>query len=122
MIARRADDQDWTAPMNDPSPWAEIFNARGGLLAFFGMLGGAVRSAALKTTWKEGLRVIFIGGATSFGVGTLAPYLLKPWIGELPEGIHGALGTLCSAAFLTGLIAVTLIERFIDSRPSEKDP
>tara|TARA_R110002126_G_scaffold252616_2_gene395727 strand:- start:1864 stop:2196 length:333 start_codon:yes stop_codon:yes gene_type:complete len=106
---------------NDPNVWSEIFNERGALLAFFGALGGAVRSAALKTTWREGLRVVFVGGATSFGVGTLAPYLMKPWIGELPEGVHGALGTLCAAAFLTGLIAVTMIEKWVDKAQEEGD-
>lgn len=93
------------------SEWNSIFNERGLLLAFFGALGGAVRSAALRTTWREGLRVMFIGGATAFGVGVLAPYILRPWLGDLPEGIAGALGTLCAAAFLIGLMAVTLIER-----------
>jgi drug/metabolite transporter (DMT)-like permease len=93
------------------SDWHTIFNERGFLLAFFGALGGAVRSAALKTTWREGLRVMFIGSSTAFGVGVLAPFLLRPWIGDLPQGMAGALGTLCAAAFLLGLMAVTLIER-----------
>lgn len=103
----------------EPNTLLEIFNARGALLAFFGALGGAVRSAALKTGWKESLRVIFVGGATSFGVGTLAPFLMQPWIGEIPEGMHGALGTLCAAAFLTGLVAVTVIERWIEKQPEQ---
>lgn len=103
-----------------PNLFTEIFNERGALLAFFGALGGAVRSAAIKTTWREGVRVIFIGSATSFGVGVLAPTLLKPWIGELPEEMAGALGTLCAAAFLVGLVSVTLIERMIDN-DSEED-
>lgn len=93
------------------SEWQNIFNERGALLALFGALGGAVRSAALKTTWREGLRVMFIGSATAFGVGVLAPYLLRPWIGDLPEGMSGALGTLCASAFLIGLMAVTTVER-----------
>ena len=96
--------------------WNSIFNERGLLLAIFGALGGAVRSAALKTTWREGLRVVFIGSATAFGVGVLAPHLLRPWIGDLPEGMAGALGTLCAAAVLTGLIAVTMIERLAAGR------
>ena len=100
--------------MNDDwGALGQVFNERGALLSFFGALGGAVRWAALKTTWREGLRVVFIGSATAFGVGVLAPYLLKPWIGDLPEGMAGALGTLCAAAFLLGLIAVTWIERVI---------
>lgn len=90
-----------------------IFDARGALLAFFGALGGAVRSAALKTTWREGLRVVFIGSGTSFGVGVLAPFLLRPWIGDLPDDMAGALGTLCAAAFMVGLLAVTIIERLL---------
>jgi len=102
-----------------PRLFWEIFNERGALLAFFGALGGAVRSATLKTGWKEGLRVVFIGSGTSFGVGVLAPLLLRPWIGDLPEEMSGALGTLCAASFLVGLIAVTLIERFIDKKVEE---
>lgn len=94
-----------------------IFDGRGALLAFFGALGGAVRSAALKTTWREGLRVVFIGSATSFGVGALAPFLLRPWIGDLPVGMAGALGTLCAAAFMMGLLAVTIIERLLAGKP-----
>lgn len=98
---------------------SEIFNQRGALIAFFGALGGSVRSAVLRTTWRESLRVIFVGMATSFGVGTLAPLLMKPWIGDIPEGLESTLGTLCSAAFLTGLVAVTLIERWIDGKEDE---
>jgi uncharacterized protein len=104
------------------SDWHSIFNERGALLAVFGALGGAVRSAALKTTWREGLRVIFIGSATSFGVGVLGPHILRPWIGELPQGVDaGALGTLCAAAFLTGLMAVTLIERIAAGKPLREE-
>lgn len=92
----------------------EIFNERAVLMAFFGALGGMVRSAALKTTWREGLRVVFIGSATAFGLGVLAPYVLRPWIGDvITEEMAGALGTLCAAAFMVGLIAVTLIERWL---------
>ncbi|UWQ59973.1 hypothetical protein K3722_07535 [Leisingera caerulea] len=99
--------------MNNFNLFSEVFNERGALLAIFGAMGGAVRSAALKTTWREGLRVTFIGTTTAFGVGVLAPILLRPWIGELPEGMAAALGTLCSCAFLVGLLAVTFIERFL---------
>lgn len=94
-----------------------VFNERGALLAFFGALGGAVRSAALKTTWREGIRVVFIGAATAFGFGVLAPFILKPWIGEIPSDMAGAIGTLCASAFMIGLAAVTMIERFIAGKP-----
>lgn len=96
-----------------PSIFSQVFNERGAVLAFFGALGGAVRSATLKTTWKEGLRVIFIGGAFSFGVGALGPYVISPWVGTLPQDLSAALGTLCSAAFFIGLIGVTVAERFV---------
>ncbi len=102
--------------MNDD--WHSIFNERGLLLAIFGALGGAVRSAALKTTWRDGVRVVFIGSGSSFGFGVLGPHILKPWLGDIPDGIGpGALGTLCAAAFMIGLIAVTIIERFMAVRP-----
>lgn len=101
---------------HDPSAWQQVFNVQGAMLAFFGALGGAVRSAALKTGWKEGLRVAFIGSATAFGVGVLGPFLLRPWVGELPPDMHAALGTLCGAAFMIGLIAVTLIERLVEGK------
>lgn len=105
---------------NDPNLIGEVFNQRAAILTFFGMLGGSVRAAVLKTTWREGLRVVFVGGAVSFGVGVIGPVLMKPWIGEIPAGMQGALGTLTAAAFLTGLVAVTLVERFI-SGPSKDD-
>lgn len=103
----------------DPNQLWQVFNERGALLAFFGAMGGAVRSATLKTTWREGVRVIFIGGATAFGVGVLAPMILKSWIGDLPSDLQATLGTLCASSFLLGLIAVTLIERFISGKDIE---
>lgn len=105
----------------DPSLWSQVFSERGAILAFFGALGGAVRSATIRTTWTEGLRVMFIGSATAFGVGVLAPYLVRPWVGELPEKMSGALGTLCASAFILGLIAVTLIERFLAGKKLVED-
>ncbi|UWQ47295.1 DUF7940 domain-containing protein [Leisingera aquaemixtae] len=76
----------------------------------------------LKGAWSVRLRVVFIGSVTSFGVGALAPYLVKPWIGDLPDGMAGALGTLCAAAFLVGLLAVTIIERFLDQSQDQRHP
>lgn len=97
----------------DPNLILEVFNQRAGILTFFGMLGGSVRAAVLKTTWREGVRVVFVGGAVAFGVGVLGPVLMKPWIGDLPDEMAGAMGTLTAASFLIGLVAVTLVERFI---------
>ncbi|ANJ20811.1 hypothetical protein HYO99_gp77 [Roseobacter phage RD-1410W1-01] len=82
-------------------------------------MGGSVRAAVLKTTWKEGLRVVFVGGAVAFGVGVLGPIVMKPWIGDIPDEMAGALGTLTAASFLIGLVAVTLVERFISGEANE---
>lgn len=106
-------------PTKDPNLFAEVFNQRAAILTFFGMLGGSVRAAVLKTTWREGIRVVFVGGAVSFGVGVLAPVVMKPWIGDLPDDMAGALGTLTAASFLTGLVAVTLVERFLSGPVKE---
>lgn len=108
-------------PENDPNLIAEVFNQRAAILTFFGMLGGSVRAAVLKTSWREGLRVIFVGGAVAFGVGVVGPVLMKPWIGDLPDEMAGALGTLTAASFLIGLVAVTLVERFIAGPTDEKE-
>ena len=102
----------------DPNLFLEVFNQRAGILTFMGMLGGSVRAVVLKTTWREGIRVVFVGGAVAFGIGVVAPVIMEPWIGELPENMAGALGTLTAASFLIGLVAVTLVERFI-SGPKE---
>lgn len=99
------------------SEWQSIFNERGALLAVFGALGGAVRSAVLKTTWREGLRVVFIGSATAFGVGALGPYVLQPWLGDISAQMAAAIGTLCAAAFIIGLSCVTMVERLIAGKP-----
>lgn len=101
---------------DDPNMWRTIFSDQSVILAFFGALGGSVRAVTLRTSWREGLRVVFVGGATAFGAGVLAPTLLRPYFGELPDGAAGALGTLGASAFLLGLIAVTLIERALDRK------
>lgn len=101
----------------DPNLLYEVFNQRAAILTFFGALGGSVRAAVLKTTWREGIRVVFVGGAVAFGVGVVGPILLKPWFGELSNQMAGALGTLTAASFLIGLMAVTLVERFISGDP-----
>lgn len=103
----------------DPNLISEVFNQRAVILTFFGALGGSVRAAVLKTSWKEGLRVVFVGGAVAFGVGVLGPFVMRPWIGDLPEEMAGAMGTLTAASFLIGLVAVTLVERFISGEGNE---
>lgn len=89
--------------------FTEVFNQRAAVLTFFGGLGGSVRAAVLKTTWRETLRVIFVGSAVSFGVGVVGPNLMTPLFGEL--GSTGSMGALTASAFLLGLISVTIVER-----------
>lgn len=97
--------------MSEPQPdmFSEVFNQRALVLTVFGALGGSVRAAVLKTTWRETLRVIFVGGAVSFGVGVVGPNLMTPLFGEL--GTPGSMGALTASAFLLGLISVTIVER-----------
>ena len=104
-----------TLKMIEPDgPLQQVLSEQNLVLAAFGALGGTVRSAALKTTWKEGLRVTFIGGATSFGFGRLAPVLISKYYGiDIPEGAGHTFGVVCACAFFVGLVAVTLIERFV---------
>jgi hypothetical protein len=97
----------------DPHTFREIFTPLGAALAIFGGLGGLVRALVVRASWREGLRVMIVGAATAFGLGALSPYLLTFLIGELPNGVGGALGTLCAAAFIVGVVAVALVERFI---------
>lgn len=92
-----------------PDMLAEVFSQRAMVLTIFGALGGSVRAAVLKTTWRETLRVIFVGGAVSFGVGVVGPNLMSPFFGEL--GNYGSMGALTASAFLLGLISVTIMER-----------
>lgn len=105
---------------DDPSLWKTVFGDQSLILALFGALGGSVRSLALRTKWVEGIRVTMIGGLTSFGVGVLTPAVLKPYFGPLEGAGPGALGALTSAAFLLGLLSVTVIERTIDRSTEEK--
>lgn len=109
---------------NDPNFWREqVFSNLGGALAFFGGLGGLVRALVFRVDWKETLRVVLVGSATAFGIGTLSPHVLKWLVGDLPENISGALGTLCSLAFIIGIVSVALVERFVVKKKEvSRDP
>ena len=105
---------------NDPNLWNQVFNDRNTLLAFLGAMGGMTRALALKTSWVEGLRVTVIGAIFAAGVGTLSPVLLRPWLGEIPDDLVGTFGLVGAAAFIAGLMVVTIIERFI-GQPNQSD-
>ncbi len=93
----------------EPHILAEVFSQQALVLTIFGSLGGSVRAAVLKTGWRESLRVIFVGGAVSFGVGVVGPSIVTPVFGDL--GTTGSMGALTASAFLLGLISVTIVER-----------
>lgn len=93
----------------EPQVFAEVFSQQALVLTVFGALGGSVRAAVLKTTWRETLRVIFVGSAVSFGVGVVGPSIVTPIFGDL--GTSGSMGALTASAFLLGLISVTIVER-----------
>lgn len=97
----------------DPHTFKEIFTPLGAALAIFGGLGGLVRALVVRASWREGLRVMIVGAATAFGLGSLSPYMLTFLLGDLPTDVRGALGTLCAAAFIVGVVAVAIVERFI---------
>lgn len=104
----------------DPNVFAEVFSQRAQVLTLFGALGGSVRAAVLKTTWRETLRVIFVGGAVSFGVGVLGPNIMFPIFGDLTS--IGSMGALTASAFLLGLISVTIVERIFTNIWGVKKP
>jgi len=95
----------------EPDIFAQVFNQKSLMLMAFGALGGSVRAAVLKTSWREGLRVVFVGGAVSFGVGVMGPSLLSPLFSNL--GSSSSMGALTTSAFLLGLISVTIVERIL---------
>jgi len=101
---------------NDLGMWSQVLTEKGAVLAFFGALGGAVRSATLRTTWRESLRIIFIGSATAFGLGEVSPTILRWIFGEaaIPESASTAVGFIAAMAFIVGLIAVVLVEYLIE--------
>lgn len=110
----------------DPNIWEQVFSPLGGALAFFGMLGALVRSLVLREAWRETLRVVAIGAIVAFGLGTISPHVLRWIIGPgFPTGVDvgATLGIFFASAFLIGLIAVGLVERFIEtSRGGKSDP
>ena len=95
------------------SGFNDIFNEQGAVLAVLGAMGGMVRALALRTTWREGLRVTFIGSLLAFGVGVLSPVILRPWIGDIPDGLNSTFGVISASAFIVGLLGITLIETWI---------
>lgn len=106
----------------DPHTFKEIFTPLGTALAVFGGLGGLVRALVVKSSWREGVRVVLVGAGTAFGLGVMSPVALRAAIHDIPTEPSGALGALCAAAFLVGVIAVALVERFIRASETSSKP
>lgn len=108
---------------DDPNIWREVFSPLSQALAFFGGLGGLVKAMVQRLDWRETLRVVIVGSGTAFGMGALSPIALRHIIGEIPDDLAGTLGVLCASAFMVGVVAVALVERFISrTHADEKTP
>ncbi|WP_347311351.1 hypothetical protein [Defluviimonas sp. SAOS-178_SWC] len=98
-------------PPDNPNVWGEVFSPLGQAIAFFGGLGGLVNALVTRKPWKETVRVVTVGVAVAFGLGTISPHILSKVLPELAEVGGAALGVLTASAFVVGLIAVALVER-----------
>lgn len=96
---------------DDPNIWGEVFGPLGQVIAFFGGLGGLVNALVTRKPWRETLRVVIVGVAVAFGLGTVSPYILAKVVPELSEVGGAALGILTASAFVVGLVAVAIVER-----------
>lgn len=101
--------------MSDPNPniWHEVFSPLGQVIAFFGGLGGLVNAVVTRKRWLDTLRVVLVGTAVAFALGTTSPHILRKFIPELSDINGAALGLLTSSAFIIGIVAVGLVERFL---------
>jgi hypothetical protein len=109
------------AMQDDPGLLGQIFTERAAVVAFFGAMGGLTRALALKTGWKEGVRVMLVGTLFASGVGMLAPFLLKPWIGEVTPEILALGGTTGAFAYIMGITSATLIEMLIGDKDKTRE-
>ncbi len=97
----------------DPNIWREVFSPLGQVIAFFGGLGGLVNAVVTRKTWRETLRVILVGSAVAFALGTVSPHILRRFVPELTHIGGPTLGLLTSSAFVIGIVAVGLVEWFM---------
>lgn len=98
---------------NDPNIWREVFGPLGQVIAFFGGLGGLVNALVTRKPLRETFRVVIVGVAVAFGLGTISPHILAKVVPELSEVSGAALGILTASAFVVGLVAVALVERLM---------
>ena len=97
----------------DPNLWREVFSPLGQVVAFFGGLGGLVNAVVTRKPWQETCRVVLVGTAVAFALGSTSPHILRKFVPELSEISGAALGLITSSAFIIGIIAVGLVERFL---------
>ena len=104
-------------------PGLEFFNQQFWLVLAHGIAGGACRWLFLREPWRDGLRLMVLGGVLAAGVGNLWRLLVREWVGDVPESLWSQPETAYSGAFLVGLLAVTILGRFVDqSKQHERAP
>ena len=94
-----------------------LLNTRQLIILFFGILGGSVRSLVLKLSFKDCIRVAFIGGSVAMALGTTSPHVLIPLLKGFninldSEAIQTAIYGLLP--FMAGLLSVSLIEYILN--------
>lgn len=104
----------------DPSVWREVFSPLGQAIAFFGGLGALVNAVVTKRSWLDTIRIVLVGAAVAFGLGTVSPHILRRVMPELSEVNGAGLGLLTASAFIVGLVAIALVERMLRRVESTK--
>jgi len=84
------------------------------MVALHGALGGAARWIFLREDWKDGLRLMLLGGMLALGLGNLGWVLIDKWTLDLPDSILQDPRTAHSIAFFIGLISVVILGRIVD--------
>ena len=94
-----------------------LLNTRQLIILFFGILGGSVRSLVLRLSFKDCIRVAFIGGSVALAIGTTSPHILIPVLKGFninldaeatKTAVYGLL------PFMAGLLAVSFIEYILN--------
>lgn len=98
-----------------------VFNENALIIAIFGALGGSARWLFLREKFREGLRLAVLGALLAFGLGNLASFLVKSWLGQVPDHILAQPETVYYLAFVVGLGSVTILGRFIDAKEEDTD-
>jgi hypothetical protein len=97
----------------DPSSWKEILHPLALAMAAFGGLGGLVRALVVKSSFRDGVRVVVVGAGTSFGLGALSPAMLEVIKIPLPADPALSVGIMTSSGFIIGVTSIAIVEWLI---------